>query len=386
MLPLEGIRILDFSTLVPGPLATLILTEAGADVIKIERPGGEDLRRYPPFLDDGASAYFALLNRGKRAVAADLKSPEDLARVLALAAECDVLVEQFRPGVMARLGLGYEALRRSNPRLVYCSISGFGQTGGRAAEPAHDLNYLARTGLLALGGDATGAPVLPQVPLADIGGGTFPAILNILLALRTAEATGRGQWIDIAMAEGSFFWQPWVQAQIEVGQGWPQPGRALLSGGSPRYALYRTADGRYLAAAPLEEHFWRTFCDAVGLPDALRDDRADPEATRNAIAGIIAARTSADWTSVFAGCDLCCTVVANPDDARQDPEFAARGVFARRLQSGGQEIAALPVPLAEALRYSEPVARSPDELTPIGALPASPWKNSASADRQSRQD
>ena len=373
-LPLDGVRVLDFSTLLPGPLATLILAEAGADVIKIERPGGEDLRRYPPMIDEDESAYFVMLNRGKRAYSANLKDAGDRDRILAMAAGCDVLVEQFRPGVMARLGLGYEDLRKINPRLVYCSISGFGQAGARSLEPAHDLNYLALGGMLSLTGDDDGAPVLPHVPVADIGGGTFPALVNILLALRLAEATGRGEWLDIAMAENAFCWQPWVMAQQEAGQGWPEAGRGLMSGGSPRYMIYRTADDRYLAAAPLEEHFWGNFCNAIDLHPALRDDSIDPGATIAGVAAQIAGRPAADWVALFSGRDVCCTLVAPPDEARRDPDFAARGVFARRVRAGEHTLAALPMPLARSLRRPEAVVPGAPPPRPIDELAAPVWR------------
>src|SRR5712672_4275936 len=199
--PLEGLFVLDFSTLLPGPLATLMLAEAGAEVMKIERPGGEEMRGYAP-RHDGESAFFALLNRGKKSLVLDLKSGEGHAALSPLLARADILVEQFRPGVMDRLGLGFEAVRAINPRIVYCSISGFGQSGPRAEEAGHDLNYIGNTGLLALNPGTS--PTVPPALVADIGGGSFPAVLNILLGLRQRDLTGTGCHLDIAMADAMF--------------------------------------------------------------------------------------------------------------------------------------------------------------------------------------
>lgn len=353
MRPLDGVRVLDFTTLLPGPLATLILAEAGAEVLKIERPdGGDEMRRYPPaFSADGAN--FALLNRAKRSLAIDLKDPAGVAKVKALAATAQVVVEQFRPGVMDRLGIGWEALRAVNPRLVYCAITGYGQDGPKAMVAAHDLNYIADTGLAALAADGAGAPVLPPGLIADIGAGSFPAVLNILLALRRAEATGEGTKLDIAMTDGLFAWQYWAQGMVQTGAGVPRPGGELVTGGSPRYRLYRCACGRFLAAAPLEQRFWENFCAAIGLPEAVRDDARDPAATARAVADIVARRTAADWTDVLAGKDVCVNVVRTVEEALADPHFRGRGLFAREVVDGGRRMAALPVPVHPGFRAAE---------------------------------
>ena len=209
MRPLSGIRVLDFSTLLPGPMATLLLAEAGAEVIKIERPGGEEMRHYPPRWGKD-SVNFAMLNRGKKSFVADLKNPQQRDRILELAKTCDVLVEQFRPGVMDRLGLGYEALRKINPKLVYCAITGYGQTGPRRDRAGHDLNYIGDAGLLALSSGAPGHRVVPPALIADIAGGAYPAVMNILLALRQRDATGEGSYIDVSMAENMFTFMYWA--------------------------------------------------------------------------------------------------------------------------------------------------------------------------------
>jgi len=276
MQPLAGIRVLDFSTLLPGPLATLLLAEAGAEVIKIERPGaGDEMRGYEPKFG-GDSVNFALLNRGKRSIALDLKQPGAVERLMPLVKSADIIVEQFRPGVMDRLGLGYEAVSRANPRIIYCAITGYGQSGPKSATAAHDLNYAAATGMLALAAGPDGAPVPPPALIADIGGGSFPAVIAILLALRERELSGRGRKLDVAMADNLFTFMYWALGDGLAAGRWPQPGKARVTGGSPRYRIYRTRDDRFIAAAPLEERFWQGFCDVIGLVFNACDDSCDP--------------------------------------------------------------------------------------------------------------
>src|SRR6266481_8799657 len=281
--PLAGILVLDFTTLLPGPLATLMLAEAGAEVIKIERPGGEELRQHPPYID-GESAVYALLNRGKKSIVLDLKAADACARLAPLLARCDVVVEQFRPGVMARLGLGYEAVKAMNPQVIYCAITGYGQDGPRRNEAGHDLNYIAATGLLALSPGPTDRPTVPPALIGDIGGGAMPAVMNILLGLRRRDATGEGCFIDIAMADAMFTFAWHALASGFAEHRFPAPATARLAGGSPRYQLYPTSDGKLVACAALEQKFWLAFCAAIGLAAPLADDRVDAAATTAAVA------------------------------------------------------------------------------------------------------
>jgi len=346
--PLSGLLVLDFTTLLPGPLATLMLAEAGAEVIKIERPGGEEMRRHPPMLD-GDSVPFALLNRGKRSLVLDLKRRDDQARLAPLIGRADILVEQFRPGVMARLGLGYAAVRQVNPRIIYCSISGYGQDGPRAGEAGHDLNYIGNTGLLALNPGPADRPTVPPALVADIGGGSFPAVMNILLALRQRDQTGEGCHLDIAMADTMFTFAWHALADGQATGRYPDPGEARLAGSSPRYQLYPTRDGALVACAALEEKFWQAFCTAIGLGSAFA--AADPAATRAEVARLIAARTATEWRPILAAADCCATIVASLEQATRDPHFVARGLFAHRVVGeGGTAITALPVPIAPAFR------------------------------------
>lgn len=344
-LPLSGVRVIDFSTLLPGPLATLLLADAGAEVVKIERPGdGEDLRGFAPSYN-GEGVNFALLNRGKRSVALDLKDPGTRGELEELLRSADVLVEQFRPRVMQRLKLDYASVQAINPGIVYCSITGYGQLGERAQRAGHDLNYLADTGMLALGGDAQGVPVNPPALIADIAGGSYPAVMNILLALRKSERTGIGSQLDISMTDNLFPLMFWALGENIAGNSIPEHGSGWCTGGSPRYRVYATNDAGHVAVAALEDRFWKKFGDAVGLPQELRDDLRDPSATAAWIAAAISARTTDHWRDKFADADCCCNIVRSLEEVLHDGHYAERGVFARRLKFAGGTVNALPLPI-----------------------------------------
>ncbi|PZO00179.1 MAG: CoA transferase [Hyphomicrobiales bacterium] len=354
MLPLDDLTVLDFSTLLPGPLASLFLAEAGARVIRIERPGGEEMRRFPPRFGE-TSAPYAVLNRGKASVEIDLKADDALARLTPLIAGADILIEQFRPGVMDRLGFGHEALARINPRLIYCSISGYGQSGPRAGEAGHDINYQAIGGLLGQSLKRGEAPPLPPPLVADIAGGTMPALLNILLALRQRERSGLGCHLDIAMVDAmpTFAW--YALAQGQASGRYPEGGEGLLTGASPRYGLYATSDGWFLAVGALEPKFWDIFCETIGLELALRDDRLDPQATHAAVAAIIAGQSAAHWGDQLEPRDCCCGVVRTLEEALADPHLTARGLFdAQAEEPGGRRIVSTPLPLAPVFRDRMP--------------------------------
>lgn len=365
--PLSGTKVLDFTTLLPGPLATLILAEAGANVIKIERPDGEDMRRAMPRWGLDA-ARFAMLNAGKRSLFADLKKPEERRRLEPLIDEADVLVEQFRPGVMARLELDYERLKQRNPRLIYCSITGYGQTGPLAARAGHDLNYMSETGILALNPGEGERPHLPPVLAADIGGGTYPAVMNILLALLQRNRSGEGMHIDISMTDNLFPFGFWALAMGATQGQWPGPGSHLLSGGSPRYGLYRTSDGALAAVGAIEQKFWQRFCEAIDLDKAHWNDSEDPAAVTEAVRRSIQARPAAEWQPIFERADCCCCIVGTLEEAIASPHFRERGVFDYRIiRDDGASIPALPVPLDPVLRQGSEVPRRPPAATPTTA-------------------
>ena len=357
-LPLSGIKVLDFSTLLPGPLAGLMLAEAGGDVIKIERQEGEDARYFPPIWQ-GQSAFFALLNAGKSSVSIDLKAPDAKHHLLPLLKDADVLIEQFRPGVMDRLGFGYDACRSFNPRLIYCSITGYGTEGPKADVAGHDLNYIGDTGLLSLSTGSVTKPTVPPALVADIAGGSMPAVMNILLALLQREKTGQGCHLDIAMCDAMFMFSFWAQAQGHADGSWPKSGEAMLTGGSPRYQLYPAVDGRLVAVAALEQKFWINFCNLIGLEEEFRNDFQTRDQTRARVAAIIASKPSAYWKSLFSGQDCCCSIVASLEEAWQDEHFRQRGLFDYRISAGASAaIPALCVPISPQFRKSADGLRS----------------------------
>jgi alpha-methylacyl-CoA racemase len=353
---LYGIRVLDFSTLLPGPLASLILCEAGAEVIKVERPDiGDEMRSFQPKWGGADSANFHLLNRGKTSLSLDLKDPAQRDRLWPLIAQTDVVIEQFRPGVMARLGLGHDDMVKVKPDIIYCSITGYGQTGPKRGAAAHDLIYQAETGLLALSHGTAPPPSLT----ADIAGGTYPALVNILMAMWRRENTGQGVALDIAMAENLFPMLYWAQGEGQVTGLWPGNGTSLVTGGSPRYRLYPTADGRFAAVAAIEPKFWEAFCKAIALEPAFAD-LSDPARTAERVAEILLSQSAAHWEAVFAAADCCCSIVKTLPEAIQSPQFQTRGVFAGQIQSpAGDQMPALPVPVVTAFRAKpRPIAPS----------------------------
>jgi crotonobetainyl-CoA:carnitine CoA-transferase CaiB-like acyl-CoA transferase len=360
MRPLDNVTVLDFSTLLPGPLAGLILARAGARVIKIERPKtGDEMRSYKPSFDK-FSVNFALLNEGKESIEIDLKSDDARARLKPLIENADILIEQFRPGVMDRMGLGYAELKRINPRLIYCSITGWGQSGPKAMVAAHDLNYMAEAGILGLSSGSDGAPIVPPVLAADIAAGAYPAIINILLALRNRETTREGTYLDIAMGENLLTFAYWGLGNGFAADEWPGGGDALVTGGSPRYQIYETADRRYIAAAPLEDRFWTNFCDVIGLPEELRPPSAHQATVIDAVASIIETRSALQWMQAFADRDVCCSIVASLKEAAEDPHFAARKILARMMTVDGKSIPTLPLPVVGI--FADSTAGSPPRL------------------------
>ncbi|MDQ6619488.1 MAG: CoA transferase [Pseudomonadota bacterium] len=326
--PLAGVRVLDLTRLLPGPMCTLYLAQLGADVIKIEDTSQGDYAR--TLGTAGAtSVLFELVNRGKRSIAIDLKQERGRKVFLALAATANVVVESFRPGVVRSLRIDADTLRAINPRLVYASITGYGQEGPRAAYAGHDINYLACSGVLDQIGTRGGPPAVPNLQIADLLGGAAMPAIGILAALHAAQRTGIGSYIDVAMADAALAHNVFpLQALAERGAVAPR-GDDLLTGGAACYGIYATLDGRYLAVGALEDKFWRTLCGTLGRPDLVPGGRAigeTGERTRAALAAIFAARTLEHWSNVFAQVDCCVTPVATLDEALRDPQFIGRGM------------------------------------------------------------
>jgi alpha-methylacyl-CoA racemase len=351
MRPLDGVFVLDFSTLLPGPMASLLLAEAGAEVVKIERPGrGDEMRSYEPRCGDD-SVNFALLNRGKRSIALDLKDASQRDQLIPLIERADILIEQFRPGVMQRLGLGFEEVAGINPRLIYCSVTGYGQTGPSRDKAGHDLNYQAETGLLALSMGTPQHPAIPPALIADIAGGAYPAVINILLALRQRDVSGAGCHLDISMSDNLFPFMYWAIGNgVATGQ-WPKGGGELVTGGSARYRLYAASDGSMVAAAPLEQKFWEVFCDIIALDPIWRDDARDPQGTMAAVSATISQHDAEYWRTQFEGRDCCCSIVSDIREAMQDRHFRERGVFDMKLSTDdGFLLSALPTAIDQNFR------------------------------------
>lgn len=335
----EGVVVLDLTRLLPGPFCTGLLAEFGARVIKVEAPrGGDYARWYPPLIvaeDDGFGAFFEAVNRGKESVAIDLKRPEGLALLLQLVERSDVVVEGFRPGVMERLGLTEERLREARPDLVYCRISGFGQTGPAARRAGHDLGYLARSGVLGLTGPSSASPVMPAVQIADLAGGALQAAFGVAAALLRRARTGSGATLDIAMTEGVL--QLLTMAVNTAGAtGIPQRrGGEFLTGGIPAYGTYPTADGRFLAVAALEPHFWGRLCEVLGRPDWVARGLDSGEAgagLRDEMEAHFAAQPLAHWLELLGEEDVCVEPVLTLDELVSDAQLGAR----RALSADGR--------------------------------------------------
>ena len=326
---LQGLRILDFTALWPGPLATLVLADLGAEVLRVEAPDRPDLLRYLPPLDGrGEGAAWSMVNRNKRSIVVDLRTAGGQAVVRRLVEHYDIVVEQFRPGVLDRLGVGFEALRAVQPRLIWCAITSYGQDGPWRDRPGHDINFLAVSGLSShMGRPGQGPAPWTALP-GDVGGGTWPAVAGILAATLQRERTGNGQLVDISMADGALFLNALAVCQALNGGGSQQAGQGVL-GGETAYDHYRTRDGRYLAVGALEPKFWVQFCATLGRPDlcdAAQDSPAEVTALKAAIATEVAAHDAGHWDAVFAQVPCCVDVVRTTEEALNLPQFVARTV------------------------------------------------------------
>jgi alpha-methylacyl-CoA racemase len=324
--PLASLKILDFSTLIPGPFASMLLADLGADVMRIEAPHRPDMVRLTPPFDGEQSAWHSLLNRSKRSLALDLKHPEAVAIVKQLVQQYDIVLEQFRPGVMDRLGVGYTALRAANPRLIYCAITAYGQTGPYRERAAHDINLMALSGVMAHTGRVAGGPLPLGLQVADMGS-SFMAITGLLAAVIQRMQTGEGQLVDISMFDTALAWNSLAASHVLVGGTEPQRETMWLNGGSI-YDFYQTSDGHYLSVGSLEPKFWHGFCEAIGRPDliklGLNPQLSVQQAVKAAIQTEIATRTLADWTAIFDTADVCVEPVLDVGEALAHPQTQAR--------------------------------------------------------------
>lgn len=325
---------LDLTRLLPGPVAALRLAELGADVLKIEAPGAGDPTR--TMLQSSADrvagrpgAFYRMVNRGKRETRLDLKSEAGRHVLRALAADADVLIESFRPGVMERLGLGYETLRAANPRLVYCAISGYGASGPFAQHAGHDLNYISYAGVLDQLAARDGTPILPNFQIADLLGGALAAVTQILAALWQVARGGEGRFVDVSMTHASYAHNVIAQVSLANEGAAPAAGAGLLNGGVPCYNLYRTRDGRWLAVGALELKFWETLCMALDRPEwatrhwSLGQAIGGPDALAltEELGAVIGTRTLAEWMQSLEALDCCVSPVLTAAEAARHPLF-----------------------------------------------------------------
>ena len=357
---LEGIKVIDFSTLLPGPLASLFLSETGAEVIKIEKPGvGDEIRLSNPQWGE-QSVSFSLLNRGKKSLSLDLKDPKNLKILIPILKEADIIIEQFRPGVMKRLGLDYESVKKINQDIIYVSITGYGQYGPKSMVAGHDLNYIGNAGLLSISMGRENDTVVPPALVADIAGGSYPAVINILLALRKRDLNKEGSYIDLSMTENLFPFMFWGLGSGFAHNKWPGNSDGVLSGGSPRYNIYKTSDGSYVAAAPLEDRFWNKFCEAIELPKKFIKMQNDQEKVIEEIRKIIGQKEKNYWLDVFNKADCCCSIVKSIEEAINDNHFKVRKIFENKIINNlGEEIPALPIPVDMQFRKDQKRASAP---------------------------
>lgn len=344
-LPLDGLRVLDLTRLLPGGYATQVLADLGADVLKIEEPGSGDYARAAPPILRGVGQAFLATNRNKRSAAINLKHPQGREALLRLADGADVLIESFRPGVMARLDLAHETLRERNPRLIICAISGYGQDGPYSQRVGHDLNYIGYAGLLAHLTRPGQPPTLPGAQFADIAGGALMAVVGILAALAGRSATGRGRIVDVSMTEGTLALLPWLASNALNGAGEPEPGEGWLSGALPGYNVYECADGTYVTLAALEPKFWAEFCHCIGRPDLVARqfprDADDRRATQEAVAAIFRTKTRDEWVAELGDADICFGPVNTLEEAIADPQARFRATTTRVDYGSERDVGAL---------------------------------------------
>ena len=349
MRALADLKILDFSTLLPGPYATQLLADMGADVLRIEALGRPDLTRsMPPFVDKGISAVHATLNRNKSSMALNLKKSEAIEVVHRLLETYDIVIEQFRPGVMDRLGLGYEQLRERNPALIYCSITGYGQTGPMKDRAGHDINYLALSGLASYSGRADTGPVLSGTQIADIAGGSHHAVMGILTAIIQRQTSGEGQFIDISMSDCALALNAMFGSNSLASGQSPKAGREMLNGGI-FYDYYQTSDGRWLSVGSLEPQFAQGLFKAIGRPEwTARAADMTPSAQqqlKSDIAEVLGARTFEQWNTIFSELDICVEPVLEVQEALEHPHFRARDMVIDISLGEGKSVPQIACPI-----------------------------------------
>lgn len=324
---LQGIKILDLSRLLPGPLCSMYLADMGAEVIKIEDNIVGDYTRWDPPKAKENSVFFLMINRNKKSIRLNLKEPEGYEIFCKMVKDADVVLEQFRPGVVEKLKVDYSTLKKINPGLVYCSLTGFGQDGPYRDMAAHDLNYIGYAGLLGQTGRRGGPPVIPGTQTADQAGGSLMAVMGILAALLGRGKTGKGEYVDVSMTDGVFSLMP-ISLGIMFGTNeTSERGEAFLTGGSPCYDVYETKDEKFMALGALEPKFWGNFCKAVKLDDLIEHQFPKGEMlddVRRKVEAVFKKKTRDDWTNFFSEVDACCTPVLELHETVQNEQLLSR--------------------------------------------------------------
>ncbi len=329
---LKGIKVLDLSRLLPAPMATMFLADWGAEVIKIENPDSPDpIRSYPPLIGQ-QSVYYLALNRTKRSLTLNLYSEKGKAIFIELLKTADIVVESFRPNTLKKMGIDYEMMRKVNPRIIYLSVTGYGQTGEYASKAGHDLNFIGYSGLLGLTGQENGQSAMPAAQIADVAGGSYMTVIAALLALHQREKTGKGEHIDISMLDATLPLMSLVYAEYFATGKYSQKGKGLLYGGLANYQVYTCADGKELALGALEPHFFKRFCEMAGKMEFMADLLPDEAAQRRLkvkLTQLFLTQTQAEWLEMAEGKDLCLSPVYSPEEAANDAHLQERNVFVR---------------------------------------------------------
>jgi crotonobetainyl-CoA:carnitine CoA-transferase CaiB-like acyl-CoA transferase len=361
--PLQGIKILDLTRLLPGPLGAMMMADMGAEVIKIESPNFKDYaRNFPPFLNKEAATYLAF-NRSKRSLVIDYKKEEGKAILLELVKTADIVMEQFRPGVMDRMGLGYEDLKKVNPKIIYVSITGYGQTGPYRDKAGHDLNYISYAGVLGITGERNGAPVIPGIQTADIAGGSYMSVIACLAALQARHTTGVGQFVDVSMMDSVMPLTVTTHATFAA-TNQPQPrGSLFLSGGLANYNVYPCQDGKYIALGTLEPQFWMKFCQVTGKTEWLNKIAPTSEEAVQALYAEVKAffetQPQQYWLDLSDQHDLLISPVYDMHEVEQDPQVQAREMIVEQEHPTAGKVKTIGVPLKFSETKATPAWASP---------------------------
>jgi len=374
--PLDGIKVLDLTKYLPGPFATQILADFGAEIIKVEEIGGELGRHLPPFFG-GIGTRFCSVNRNKKSITLDLKSSKGKEILKRLISGTDVIIEQFRPGVMERMGFGYDSLKNNNPGLIYCSLTGYGLSGPWIDRAGHDINYLNTAGLSALNAGRDGVPVISSLQIADVAGGSLFAVIGILMALFQRSRSGKGQHCDIAMMDGALSLFSYTMGEWCGNKTVPKAGREFLTGGFAMYNTYKCADGRYVGLGALESKFWSGFCTKLGREEYISHqyDISRQEEMIDEISRVMLGKKRDEWVEFFAGSDICFTPVLDLNEVSVHEQILARDMLYKvmNFRGSGEDLVVVgnPVKLSETpceivLQFPETGGDSMDVLTKAG--------------------